>query len=97
MLQGNVTSRMCRSSGNWSGTLPSCEPLNCPNRTGAVLDGSHRVPPCPLQYQSQCTAFCDKGFTGNNITYMCSLRNNPVRVAWILIDGRGTMCERGML
>ena len=97
MLQGNVTSRMCKSSGNWSGGLPSCEPLRCPDRTGLVLNGGHRVPSCQLEYQSQCTASCDEGFAGDNITYMCRLRINPIRVAWTVIDGGNTVCERGML
>ena len=96
MLQGNVTSTICKSSGNWSGGLPSCEPLRCPDRTGLVLNGGHRVPLCQLEYQSQCTASCDEGFVGDNTTYMCRLRINPIRVAWTVIDGGDTVCERGI-
>ena len=97
MLQGSVTSGICENSGNWSEGLPSCEPLTCRNRKGRVLDSGHTVSSCPLEYQSNCTAFCDEGFTGDNITRMCDIRNNnPTRVFWRVIDGEGTMCVKGM-
>ena len=98
ILQGNITSGVCESNRNWSGgLLPSCEPLSCPNRTGDVIGTGHTVPPCQLQYQSQCTVSCDEGFTGDNVTYMCDIdvRNDPTTVTWIRIGGN-EMCERSM-
>ena len=39
MLQGSVTSGTCENTGSWGGGLPSCVPLNCPDRTEALADG----------------------------------------------------------
>ena len=97
-LQGNVTSGVCENSGSWSEGLPSCEPLTCNDRTGDQINSGHIVPSCPLEYLSQCTVFCDEGFTGENTTYMCDIRNNnPTSVAWRVIDGRDATCIKGML
>ena len=96
MLQGNVTSGTCENTGNWSEGLPSCVPLNCPNRTGMLPYGSILLS-CNLQYPSQCTVSCDEGFTGDDVTYLCNVTSDPNMVDWVPIGGVDVMCERGLL
>ena len=74
-------------------------PLNCPDRSGMLGEGIVVIPSlsCALQYQSQCTASCDQGFTGNNVTYLCNVTSDPTMVDWVPIGGVGVMCARGLL
>jgi len=98
MLQGNITSGTCENTGNWSGGLPSCIPLDCPDRTGMLPDGATIVasPFCRLQYQSQCTLSCDEGFTGDNVTYLCNVTSDSTMIDWVPIGGMNISCERGL-
>ena len=98
MLQGSVTSGTCENTGNWSRGLPSCVPRNCPNRTEILLlHGAITSPSCSLQYQSQITALCIEGFTGNDVTYSCDISSDPTVLYWVPIGGVHVMCERGLL
>ena len=97
MLQGSITSAICDENGSWNVQPPSCVPLSCPNRTGLIGDGVI-VPSCELQYQSQCTVSCDEGFTGNDVTYLCTiLPRDPSTVFWVPMGGVHVMCGRGLL
>ena len=98
MLQGSVTSGTCESSGSWNIQPPSCVPLSCCNGTGMLDDGVIIEPQsCNLTYQSQCTASCDEGFAGEDVTYLCNVTNDPTMVDWVPIGGVGVMCVRGLL
>ena len=99
MLQGSVTSGTCEDAGSWSGGLPSCVPLNCPDMTETLPDGVVVIPSpsCTLQYQSQCTVSCDEGYTGDDATYLCNVTSDPTMVDWVPISGVDVMCERGLL
>ena len=98
MLQGSVTSGTCENTGSWSGGLLSCVPLKCPDRTAnLLLIGVIGSPSCTREYQSQCTASCDKGYTGDDVTYLCNITSDPTMVDWVPIDGEHVMCDRGLL
>ena len=97
MLQGSVTSGTCENTGSWSGGLPSCVLLNCPDRTEILADGVIVILSCEQQYQSQCTVSCDEGFTGDDVTYLCNVTGDPTMVDWVPIGGVDVMCERGLL
>ena len=98
MLQGNVTSGTCENTGSWSKGLPFCVPLYCPDRSGTLQNiGAVRSSPCSRQYQTQCTASCDEGFTGDDVTYLCNVTSDPTMVNWVPIGGEHVMCERGLL
>ena len=99
ILQGSVTSGTCENNGSWSRGLPSCVPLNCPNRisNGTLGDSVTVIPSsCGLQYQSQCAISCDEGFTGDDVTYLCNVTSDTTMVEWVSIGGVDMMCERGM-
>ena len=96
MLQGSVTSGTCENTGSWSGGLPSCVPMNCPNySSNPPLEGVILIPSCSLVYQSQCTLSCDEGFTGDDVTYLCNVTSDSAMVDWVPIGGVDVMCERG--
>ena len=97
MLQGSVTTGTCENTGSWSGGLPSCAHLNCPDRTEILADGVIVITSCIPQYQSQCTVSCDEGFTGDDVTYLCNVTSDPTMVDWVPIGGVDVMCERGLL
>ena len=99
MLQGSVTSGMCENTGSWSGGLPSCVPLNCSENNLPVPANATvlQLPSCALAYQSQCTVPCNEGFTGDNVTYLCNVTNDPTMVDWVSIGAIDVMCERGLL
>ena len=97
MLQGSVTSGTCENTGSWSGGLPSCVLLNCPDRTEILADGVIVILSCEQQYQSQCTVSCDEGFTGDDVTYLCNVTSDPTMVDWVPVGGVYVMCERGLL
>ena len=92
ILQGSVTSGTCENTGSWSEGLPFCVPLNCSNLMNISFRASSS---CRLQYQSQCTVSCDKGFTGDDVTYLCNVTSDPTMVDWVPIGRVGVMCERG--
>ena len=94
-LQGS-NNGTCENNGNWSEGLPSCVPLNCPNMTGMLPYGIVVLSSCSLQYQSQCTVSCDEGFTGDDVTYLCNVTNDPTMVDWVPMGGVDAMCERGL-
>ena len=97
MLQGSVTSGTCENTGNWSEGLPSCVPLNCPDKSGLLpLFDAIQLPLCSrqLQYQSQCTVSCAEGFTGDDVTYLCNVTSDPTMVDWVPIGGVDVMCKR---
>ena len=87
----NVT---CLLNGSWSDETSVCVPLTCPNITvpTAMMSSS-----CNYTYQSQCTASCDEGFTGDDVTYLCNVTSDPTMVGWVPIGGVDVMCERGLL
>ena len=101
MLQVNITNGTCQNTGNWSGGLPHCVPLNCsteylPVSYGAIVLQSSTCSPI---YQSQCTVSCDYGYTGSNVTYLCNVTSDPAMVNWMII-GRtevNHICTRGLL
>ena len=107
MLQGSVTSETCEnsesgdgglpSSGSGSARLPPCVPLNYANIIEVLEDGIQSSSSCGQQYQSQCTVSCDDGFTGDDVTYLCNVTNDPTMVDWVPIGGLDVMCERGLL
>ena len=98
MLQHNITSGICESTGNWSKGLPSCALLYCPDRSRILsLFGAKGSSSCSREYQSQCTASCDKGYNGSDVTYLCDIANDPTMVNWVPIGGEHVMCERGLL
>jgi len=92
-LQGS-NSGTCLADQSWSRGLPSCLPLSCtivPLPDGVIPSSS-----CSLVYQSQCTLSCDEGFTGNDVTYLCNVTNNPTMVDWVPIGGVDVMCKKGL-
>ena len=96
-LQGS-NNGTCLANQSWSDELPICEPLNCSYRNGMLPPGSILSSSCDeLQYQSQCNISCDESFTGDNVTYLCNVTNDPSRVDWVPIEGVDVMCERGLL
>ena len=95
-LQGS-NNGTCLANQSWSEGLPVCEPLNCPNRTDMLPSGSILSSSCDLTYQSQCNVSCDEGYTGDDVTYLCSVTSDPFMVDWIPIGEVEVMCERGML
>jgi len=78
-LQGGLGSRVCESTGSWSGGELVCVPLNCSNQSMMLPEGVNIIdsPSCGLVYRSQCTLSCDDGFTGNDVTYLCNVTNDP--------------------
>ena len=87
MLQGSVTSGTCENTGSWSGRLPSYVLLNCANRI-VSSDNSELSPLsalCNLTYLSECPLGCNEGFSGDNVTYLCSLKNDVNIVEWMPI------------
>ena len=52
---------------------------------------------CHVAYQSQCTASCNEGFTGDDVTYLCNVTGDSTMVRWAPIGGRNITCERGLL
>ena len=99
MLQGSVTSGTCENTGNWSGGLPSCVLLNCSEDNLPVPANATvlQLPSCGLAYQSQCTVSCDEGFTGDDVTYLCNVTDDPTMVDWMVINNTemNHMCQRG--
>jgi len=93
MLQGNVTSE---NTENGSGGLPSCM---CDSLPIPAYATTLRLPSCGLEYQSQCTVLCEEGFTGDNVTYLCNVTNDPTMADWVAIDGVrvNQTCQRGLL
>ena len=102
IYEGNVTSEVCENTGSGSESEASifCVPLNCTNLnaqlgyddiTSTVISSS-----CGLQYQSQCIASCDEGFTGDNVTYVCNVTSDSTMVDWVPIGGLDVMCDRGL-
>ena len=98
MLQGSVTSGTCENNGSWSEGLPSCVPLNCSEDNLPIPANATvlQLPSCDLVYQSQCTASCDEGFTGDDVIYSCNVTSDPTMVDWVPISGVDVMCERGL-
>ena len=99
MLQGSATSGICENTRSWSGGLPSCIPLICPESNSEMLRllGIIRSPSCSGEYQSQCTASCAEGFIGEDVTYLCKVTVNLTMVHWVPMGGKHVMCERGLL
>ena len=93
-----ITNGTCKMFANSSTGLPSCVPFNCTGRPSIEMqsDGAIRSSPCKRQYQSQCTVSCDEGFTGDDVTYLCNVTNDPTMVNWVPIGGVDVMCERGL-
>ena len=99
IIEGNITSEACENTGSGSAALPFCVPLNCSD-LNVVLGHNDAIvvpPSCDLTYQSQCTVSCDEGFTGDDVTYLCNVTNDPTMVDWVPIGGVDVMCERGLL
>ena len=101
ILQESATSGTCENSGSGSGGLPSCVPLNCSEDNLPVPANATvlQLPSCGLPYQSQCTVSCDEGFTGDDVTYLCNVTNDPTMVNWVPIGNTETnhTCQRGLL
>ena len=95
-LQGSNNSR-CLADQSWSGGLPSCVPLRCPNVIVEPENYVMQPSSCIRRYQSQCTVSCDEGFTGDDVTYLCNVTSDPTMVDWVPIDGTDISCERGLL
>ena len=100
-LQGNINDGTCKSTGNWSGGLPNCIPLNCSTEDIPVSNGAIvlQSPSCDPMYQSQCVVSCDTGYTGNNVTYLCNVTSNPTMVNWTTMNRveMNHVCTRGLL
>ena len=100
ILQGSVTSGTCENTGSWNGGLPSCVPLNCSDNLPVPANATVlQLPSCGPAYQSQCTVSCDEGFTGDDVTYLCNVTNDPTMVDWMIINSTEIdhMCQRGLL
>ena len=109
VLKGSVTSdsEICENFGSGSrsesgsgsesgsesesGELPSCVPLNCSKN---ISDYATILPSCDMKYQ--CTVSCDKGFTEDNVTYLCNVTSDPTMVDWVLVSEVDVLCERGL-
>ena len=88
----------CLANQSWSGEIPICELLRCPDVTmvaGNIVTSSS----CDMTYQSQCTVSCDEGFTGDDVTYLCNVTSDPTLVDWVPVGDHGVdvMCDRGLL
>ena len=97
MLQGSVTSGTCENAGSWSGGLPSCVLLTCPDR---ILFSDNSLltplfPHCNLTFQSECHLGCLDGYNGDNVTYLCNLTININTVEWMPIGGMELLCDPG--
>ena len=86
----------CLANQSWSGGIPICEPLRCSDVI-MVADDIMTSSLCNMTYQSQCTVSCDEGFTGDNVTYLCNVTNDPTMVDWVPIGGADVICVRGLL
>ena len=99
----NVTNGTCENNDCGSGEGLSCVPLNCSDDNLPVPANATvvRLPSCGLAYQSQCTVSCNKGFIGQNVTYLCNITNithdDCTMVDWTKIDGTDHNCTRGVL
>ena len=94
-LQGS-NNGTCLANQSWSGGDPICEPLTCSDVTMVADNIMISSSSCDLTYQSQCTVSCDEGFTGDNVTYLCTVANNATVVDWMPMGGVNMMCERGL-
>ena len=94
-LQGS-NNGTCLANQSWSGGNSICVPLKCSDVT-MVADGAMTLSSCSMVYQSQCIVSCDEGFTGDDVTYLCNVTNDPTMVDWVPISGVDVMCERGLL
>ncbi|KAJ8262625.1 hypothetical protein GJAV_G00168490 [Gymnothorax javanicus] len=52
--------RTCKASGEWGGTLPSCQPVSCPNP--APLKNGFIKTKSPFVFNGKVTYACDPGF-----------------------------------
>ena len=84
----------CLANGSWS-VVPTCVIVNC--STSPPLVNSQLQLPCNTQYQSNCTATCDEGYTRDNITnvdYYCNVSIAADRVEWMAVNGAS--CQTGV-
>ena len=91
MLEGSGSSENY-NSGNGSGGLQYFTLLNCSKNISA---NATILSPYNITYQ--CTVSCDESFTGDDVTYLCNVTNDPTMVDWVSISGRNLICERGLL
>ena len=91
MLQASGSSENY-NSGSGSGGPQSVVPLNCSKNISA---NATILLPCNITYQ--CTVSCDESFTGDDVTYLCNVTNDPTMIEWLSIGGVDLMCERGLL
>jgi len=91
-------SGICSTDHTWSVGPPLCHLLSCParifisNDTYVSLMGSS----CTLEYSSHCILYCNDGFVGEDVIYVCNVTSDPTVLSWMPIGGVHAVCERGM-
>ena len=84
--------RTCQSDGSWSGSLVSCNIMECPL---LLPMNSMLAESCNSTYQSMCELQCQEGFNGTgDPSYVCDVLSNGSSVMWIA-EGNTWRCERG--
>ncbi|XP_065894420.1 P-selectin-like isoform X2 [Dysidea avara] len=84
----------CFTLDTWSRGLPTCAPLNCPDRIAISNDTFVQLRRCDLTYLSQCRLYCREGLIGDDVIYLCNVTSDPGVFDWVPIGGVHAFCER---